>query len=574
MRVFFKRKPSYEARPRPWERSLGPPDAFLSAELRQLSTVYVNFNSTWELLGLRFTEEHGRLTLGLHWRCLQPCAGWLRCFGHLLDRLANQVACFDHDLLDGDPPVAEWQPGDEGYEIRYLELDPEALRKSRLTLEPNGYRIRPTIAAEPTLRLRLGLFDTIVSTRLPLVASSLPVVDHFTAACVEANQVPGAEPTFQFEPSVIQPCRVVFGDGVELEGYSITVAEGVMWVRLRWNVRKVPPAPVRFFGHAVAVRDPSAEILVSFDDEMAFGRRSGPAKFEQNIVRSLPATGPAPSFLRGGVCTSQALERFEIRENNLDCDLGERSLYLSIPAPVPSRRPKARSSEPRILEAECYTQSYASRLQNLFQHVDPGGLAGKRVLELGCGTGQLGQELAKLGCRVVSVDANPDYIRALRERFPEREAFVMDLELDDAGGALSEFDMVLCFGLLYRVSKPTALLKACCRLAPEIYLETVVCDSDEVNYQVVVEGGPDQAVSHFGCRPTPAWITTVMQSHGFDVCDISSATANWGGSAPSVFDWTARNDGSWQREGRFLRKMFVCRRKDQTSTSTRVACRG
>src|SRR5262249_11207955 len=113
-------------------------------------------------------------------------------------------------------------------------------------------------------------------------------------------------------------------------GYSITVAEGLMWVRLRWNVRKIPPAPVRFFGHAVAVRDLSAEILVSFDEEMALERRGRSPKFEQNIFRSLLGTGPRPLFLRSGVCTSQSLNRFEIRESSLDCDCPQRCLFLPI----------------------------------------------------------------------------------------------------------------------------------------------------------------------------------------------------------------------------------------------------
>lgn len=64
------------------------------------------------------------------------------------------------------------------------------------------------------------------------------------------------------------------------------------------------------------------------------------------------------------------------------------------------------TSDPRIFEGESYLQANASRLKALFLHIDPESLAGKRVLELGCGAGRLGEEFVNLGCRVVSVDAN------------------------------------------------------------------------------------------------------------------------------------------------------------------------
>ncbi len=213
-----------------------------------------------------------------------------------------------------------------------------------------------------------------------------------------------------------------------------------------------------------------------------------------------------------------------------------------------------------IFEAESYIQARPARLRNLFAHVDPKTLAGKRVFEAGCGTGAMGEEFAKLGCRVVSVDASEQFIATLRKRFPGREAHVMDLERQDPS-QLGAFDIVLCFGILYHLSRPTAFLAACARMAPEIYLETMVCDSEEAVYQVVPEEGPDQAISGFGCRPSLPWISMVMGHYGFDVRDISSGAANWGGGAPSVFDWTPLNDSAWMRDGAFLRKMLLCARK-------------
>jgi len=112
---------------------------------------------------------------------------------------------------------------------------------------------------------------------------------------------------------------------------------------------------------------------------------------------------------------------------------------------------------------------------------------------------------------------------------------------------LGRFDAILHFGLLYHLDQPTESLRRCARLTDTIWLETVVCDSEEVWYDRVKEVGEDQAFSGYGCRPSAAWITAVMNGFGFEVRDISSGKANWGGTYNSVFDWEKKNDRSWSR---------------------------
>lgn len=42
--------------------------------------------------------------------------------------------------------------------------------------------------------------------------------------------------------------------------------------------------------------------------------------------------------------------------------------------------------------------------------------AGERILDLGCGTGVIAEELMKMGCSVLGADASPDMVSATRER--------------------------------------------------------------------------------------------------------------------------------------------------------------
>jgi len=171
-----------------------------------------------------------------------------------------------------------------------------------------------------------------------------------------------------------------------------------------------------------------------------------------------------------------------------------------------------------IFDAPVYVEARQARLRNLFAHVDPAGLRG-----------------------------------------PGPEAHAADLESWDPG-ALGRFDAVLCFGLLYHLSAPARFLAACARIAPMLYLETVALDAGQAVCLTVDEAGDDQAFSTRGCRPSPSWITDTLAREGFSTRDISSAAANWGPPAPSIFDWTIEDSGSWMRGGALLRRMFIARR--------------
>jgi len=95
------------------------------------------------------------------------------------------------------------------------------------------------------------------------------------------------------------------------------------------------------------------------------------------------------------------------------------------------------------------------------------GLAGKRVLDVGCGGGILSESLAARGATVTGIDAaesalmvarlhqaesgaHVDYVRAAPEQYAE----------DHAG----EFDVVACMELLEHVPDPAGVVSACARL--------------------------------------------------------------------------------------------------------------
>ena len=208
-----------------------------------------------------------------------------------------------------------------------------------------------------------------------------------------------------------------------------------------------------------------------------------------------------------------------------------------------------------VFDSEVYAESRKSRLRNLFEHVRPESLKGKRVFELGCGTGELGEEFVKLGCHVTSVDARLEHIEELRRRFPDRAAEVVNLDAENCL-VFGSMDIVVCFGLLYHLSEPARFLACCCELAPVLYLETVVLDSDFPECPRVAESGSDQSFVEQGTRPSVSWLLAALVRAGYShMDDISGASANW---ATAQFDWTRKNDRQWIRDGKTLRRMIIC----------------
>ena len=81
-----------------------------------------------------------------------------------------------------------------------------------------------------------------------------------------------------------------------------------------------------------------------------------------------------------------------------------------------------------------------------------------RVLDFGCGLGNLAMEAARRGCSVVALDASPAAIEHLRQRAVESalpiEAIEADLRSHEIAG---EFDCVVSIGLLMFFDCPSAL---------------------------------------------------------------------------------------------------------------------
>ena len=94
-------------------------------------------------------------------------------------------------------------------------------------------------------------------------------------------------------------------------------------------------------------------------------------------------------------------------------------------------------------------------------------LAGKQVLDVGCGGGILSEAMAQLGADVTGIDATPAPLAVARMHMKESELYI-NYQVATAEAFAVEnpdgFDIVTCLELLEHVPKPASVVSACHRL--------------------------------------------------------------------------------------------------------------
>jgi len=128
----------------------------------------------------------------------------------------------------------------------------------------------------------------------------------------------------------------------------------------------------------------------------------------------------------------------------------------------------------------------------LAQKIDP--LAGKRVLDVGCGSGyHCWRMLGDGATEVIGIDPTPLFIMqfsALQKYLQQDNIWVLPVGIADVPGKLQAFDTVFSMGILYHRRSPMDHLqdlKDCLRPGGQLVLETLVIEG-ELGDTLVPEG--------------------------------------------------------------------------------------
>jgi SAM-dependent methyltransferase len=210
--------------------------------------------------------------------------------------------------------------------------------------------------------------------------------------------------------------------------------------------------------------------------------------------------------------------------------------------------------------AEFHTAEYSRHNQRRLEHLASLGLpiAGRSVLEVGAGLGDHTSFFLDRGCRVVVTDGRARHVAALRARFPQLKAAVLDLDKPDAAfGEAAE--VVCCYGTLYHLARPQEALQFlshCCTAM--LLLETCVSGAggDAINPICERAHSPSQSVSGQGCRPTRGWIRKELKRNFKYV--YLPLTQPWHEEFP--LDWTSQ-----PADARLTRAVFIASREPITN---------
>jgi SAM-dependent methyltransferase len=191
-----------------------------------------------------------------------------------------------------------------------------------------------------------------------------------------------------------------------------------------------------------------------------------------------------------------------------------------------------------------YVEWRDKRIKAITEHYGVDWFRGKKLLEVGCGYGDIGASFATLGAEVTCSDGRAEHLAVVRQRYPKVRALLADI--DGHWPFTEKYDMIIHLGVLYHLKDHEVPLRQACAAAPHLVLETEVCDSDDP-YKVihVVENSNvyDQALHSRGCRPSGANIERILADcgMGFERLDNDSCNAGY-----HRYDWPVRHTGAYE----------------------------
>lgn len=178
----------------------------------------------------------------------------------------------------------------------------------------------------------------------------------------------------------------------------------------------------------------------------------------------------------------------------------------------------------------------------------------KTILDLGCGHGDVGGSLHRLGADVTLLDARQEHLKVASKRYPGTKIIRADLD-NHWPFQNKKFDVILDLDFICHLENYEDHLKKVCSITDLLILETVVCDHDDPFKVIKIQEDKlayDLSVNGVGSIPTAAAIERVLSELGMDYQRLDSNIFN---SGPYKYDWVSENAASYDSS---KRRLWIC----------------
>ncbi len=172
-----------------------------------------------------------------------------------------------------------------------------------------------------------------------------------------------------------------------------------------------------------------------------------------------------------------------------------------------------------IFLARAYQRHTIARLE----HLDHLGLdlRGKRIFEIGAGSGEHTLFYLHRGCHILPTDARPELVAFLRQRFGlPAEQLDVETQLHRLP-SFGHFDYLHCYGLLYHIANPQEVIQHTAPIVNHAIIETCVAPDNHPDLTTFRENRDNlwEAAHGTGCHPTRPWLfQTLKQSYAHVYC--------------------------------------------------------
>lgn len=200
----------------------------------------------------------------------------------------------------------------------------------------------------------------------------------------------------------------------------------------------------------------------------------------------------------------------------------------------------------------------AKRIVAIVEEYGEAWFKGRKILELGCGYGDIGHVFSTLGAEVIYAEGRKEHCDILRKRFPHSRVYQVNLENEWPFSIDEKFDMILHLGLLYHLKDYRFSLEKCAAHTSHLVLETEVCDAEDDFVLVIDENSEsyDQSLIGSGSRPSASHIETILREAGFAFKRIQDSRCN---ADIHVYDWPVKNTKTWKHG---LRRFWFCKEEN------------